>query len=394
MKNVGIYLFYLFLITFILLAYLYKNNYLSFFNLKIESESNIAEIEFREKSFSMNSTEMYRNSSIEIADFEKNEEWKGIYNFDDANVIVGSSSITITSKNEQKVIMELTKSFSLDSFNIIKLLIFSKDEDNSNNIKNALIRFSNKNASIVYEYGISNLKTGWNTIIMRRDNFTLINKLSNTDKLDSDWPVLNKISFELISRPNTTVEIGLDRLWAEKNDEYQNNFLAKNYGVISLKEFKNNNYIYVWPFPSSPVLIKKITSVKDFIFTLKIIPQKKGSFSITGRTNVSNNYGYYLEMSGINSGAWKLLKVRKPVNKSSLIVLKSGIISNFTIDKDRPIWLRLEFNKNKVLAFFSIDGINFTKLAEATDSEHKSGGVGFTTKNGSYLIESVSLSQK
>lgn len=139
-------------------------------------------------------------------------------------------------------------------------------------------------------------------------------------------------------------------------------------------------------------LINKITGVRNFTYTAKIIPQKIGTFGINGRTDVSTSYGYFLDFGGIGTGSWQLYKYGKVVNDSPVTQLDSGSIANFQIEASQPVWLRLTISGTSIAGYLSTDGKNFTKLTARSDGEHASGGIGIQT-SASFLLESVEFSQ-
>src|SRR3989338_2075482 len=103
-KNKVAILFYIFIICFIILAYLYNNGALSSIfpteTKSITSKKNIIEIVYRQKEFAQDYSKKYSNSVNEIVGFEENEQWQGDYNIDDVNYWEGKSSYRIASKKE------------------------------------------------------------------------------------------------------------------------------------------------------------------------------------------------------------------------------------------------------------------------------------------------------
>jgi len=358
-------------------------------------------MEYKEKEYTADYTKKFEDYAVKIANFEKEEKWSGDFNIDDVNYWEGESSYVVLAKNLSSNIITLRKSINLSDSSIIKILIYSADQENVDNIKKASLRFGNITDSAYYEYDIRNIKQGWSIIEMPKENFSFVtgsasaeddvtNKNIINDRL---WSSIEKISFEVTARPNTQVELSFDRLWGEKNDQYKKEFLTNNYNMLSLSNWKEKNYINVWGLGNTLSLFNKVTGVKNFTYTSKIIPQKTGVLGINGRTDLSTTYGYYLEIGGIGTGSWRLYKVGKIIDTSPVTELDRGSIANFQIEADQPVWLRLSISGNTIIGYLSTDGKNFTKLTEKNDSEHKSGGIGVQTTNASFLLESVEFKQ-
>lgn len=391
--------FGIFLAAFIIVAYLYNNGSISF--LPSVNDKNIINIVFKDKNFAKNYAKEYsRDDTMAISDFEENDKWEGDFNFENIIFLSGESSISVVSRDREEKIISLKKNFDLTKMNTVKFLIYSAKPDYSDNIEKLTIRFGNSDDSRYFEYPILNIKKGWNEITMNKDQFVLSGqtseKAASTESAkirEFSWSNISKITIGLTARKGTSVELLYDRLWSENNDDYMNDFRALQYNIVSYKSFNGKTYPNFWPMGSSNAVIKKITSVKDFTYTAKLIPQVKGLFGIGARVDLSNNYGYYLIFTGIDSGSWKLQKNGKVVNKSSVTILDQGEINNFVVEKDKPIWLRITTKGNSISGYFSTDGKDFTQLSEQSDNEHRTGGVGIYVPTASVLLESVDFNQ-
>ncbi len=392
--------FVIFIAAFVVVAYLYNNGSLSF--LPLTDKKNIIDIVFTDKEYQQNFNKKYSGLVYEMAGFEQTEDWEGDFNLDDTIFFEGETSVSLTSKNHETNAISLDKNLDLSDYESIKLLIYSDKLSNSDNLESLNLRFSDEDGSLYYEYPILNIKVGWNFFRMSKDNFIYSGKTKAKTEESTvsakaagrfSWADIEKVTISLTSRPNTKIELFFDRLWAEKNEDYQEDFKAANYNVLSLKNYQDKDYANIWCINGSVALLKKVTSVKDFSYTAKLIPQKKGALGITARTDMATNYGYFLTFGGIDLGTWTLYKIGKPVNKATSIILDQGQINNFIIEKDKPLWLRIETKGAKISGYFSTDGINFTKLSEVDDKEHKSGGIGFYASGSSFLVESIDFKQ-
>ncbi len=403
-KNAGAIFFYLFIILLIVLAYLNNKGFLpALFSPKIPTPAavkrNVIEIAYKEKKYHADYPKKYDKFGVEIAGFEEGEKWKGDYKIDSINYHDGESSYVVFSKDYQPTVLSLQKNLNLADYTIFKMLVYVANEKNIANLKNLTFRLGTLDSSAYYEYDILNINPGWNIISMSKDNFTLIRGSKKEEASSQNlaggnrlWDKIEKISIELNSRPNGQVELSVDRLWAEKNEDYKKDFRTATPALISSKTLNGKTYMNFWSLGGSSAYINKVAGVKNFTYTVKIVPQKAGTFAISARTDMATGYGYYLEMGGIGAGTWHLYKIGRVVKDSSTTELDTGELANFLIEPNQPVWLRFSTAGSTIAGYFSIDGINFTKLTEKTDDELKSGGIGLQTGS-SFLLESVEFKQ-
>ena len=395
-KSIGSIVFYVFIIIFIVLAYLNNSGSLaSIFPKKtITVNKNIIQIEYKDKEYNADYTKKFKSIATEISGFEEGEKWKGDYKIDDVNYWEGQNSYVVFAKGLEPTILTLRKTMNLSDSTVIKILVYSVDQENADGIKKATLRLGNLTDTAYYEYDIRNIKPGWNIIEMQKDNFSFVGTTDTTNVgNDRLWANIEKVSLELDSLPNSQAELSFDRLWAEKNEDYKKEFFTANFDMLSPKIWNGKSYINSWAIGATLSLINKISGVKNFTYTVKIIPQKTGTFGINARTDLSNSYGYFLEIGGIGTGTWRLYKIGKVVDVGAVTQLDNGSLANFQFEANQPVWLRLKTSGGTITGSLSTDGKNFTKLTEKSDSEHKSGGIGIQTANASFLLESVEFKQ-
>ena len=404
-KNVGAIVFYSFIAVFIVIAYLNNQGTFTSLFLKktITPNKKIVQMEFKDREYKADYTKKFEGASVEIARFEEEEKWKGDYKIDDVNPWEGKASYVLLAKGVS-TILTLRKNLNLSRSETIKMLVYSVDQQNTDDIKKALLRFGNLTDTAYFEYDIRNIKPGWNIIEMSKSSFSFIGGATpakETDTAESDktdvngdrlWSSIEKVTLELDARPGSQVELSFDRLWAEKDEIYKKEFLTKSYAMLSPRVWNNKSYINTWAMGSTFSLINKVSGVRNFTYTVKIIPQKAGSFGINARTDLDTLYGYYLDFGGIGTGSWRLYKYGKVVNDSPVTELDSGGIANFLIEADQPLWLRIAASGSSIAGYLSTDGTNFTKLTEKSDGELISGGIGIQTA-ASFLLESVEFKQ-
>src|SRR3990167_9352160 len=88
---------------------------------------------------------------------------------------------TISSKNNKPTIISLQKYVDLSGYTSIKMLVYSDKED-IESIKKFQLRLGNKDNSSSYEYDIRTIKPGWNIIQISKDKFTFVSKFSSENK--------------------------------------------------------------------------------------------------------------------------------------------------------------------------------------------------------------------
>lgn len=161
-KETGSAVFYIFLLLFIVIAYLYNNGTLSSIIPKINdaqsAKKNVIELEFKDKAYSEDFSKTFVGGAVTIANFENGEKWSGDYNIDETDYIEGKSGITSVSKNNISNIISLDANLDLSNDNIIKMLVFSPSEDTGNNIGKLNLRFGNKNDGQYFEYSPCTLR--------------------------------------------------------------------------------------------------------------------------------------------------------------------------------------------------------------------------------------------
>lgn len=365
-----------------------------------ESDIRNSKITFKDKEYRRDFSKLFSASTVNISSFE-NDTWGGEYFIGEKLSLNGKDSLSLLSKNNEPVEMKLQKNLSLVQMSDVKLLLYSKEGINPQDIKSFVIRFSDKQNSFSYEYPVlTTINQGWNIVSMPLNKFSFTEKVQNNPEIDPtsvftakiNWNKIELVTIALSARPHSRVELFFDRLWAEKIIPYEDIFQSTNEDMFTLKVYNNKSYVNVLPLGSSLVQFKDVTSVSNFSYTLKLIPTTPGDFGINGRIDTDNGYGYYLDFGGIGTDVWRLYKEGKQQKGNGTIVLSEGHIGNFEFHPNIPVWLRLEFNDKKIKASISNDGIFFIKLVEKNDEEHSTGTIGFRAGS-SILVESVNLVQ-
>jgi hypothetical protein len=355
-------------IAFVVAYYFYQEGKISFLPWKKDTggiQSKIIEVPFTEKEYKLSYKDKL-DSTFDIANFEDEEDWGGDGEFDYSTFLEGESSLFLTSFDGQKARASLKKNFDISNVFNFKFFIYLATEPD--NIEELNLIFTGKN--LEYKFPVRDLGRGWNLLILPKERFSIKGGENN-------FSFIEKTSIELVSRPKTRSTINLDSLWAEKEADYLKDWNSNSDKFLSLR--KRGNFVgllMVYLFDSRAVLNKG--SAKNYTFQAKFMPLRSGNFGFFLRGDYKSGYGYYLMMDGVGSGSWRIYKYGFFEEKTQVIELAKGEISNFKIEKDQVYWLKTEIRGPRLTFYFSLDEVNFSKLGEAIDSSFSSGGVGVT----------------
>jgi len=112
------------------------------------------------------------------------------------------------------------------------------------------------------------------------------------------------------------------------------------------------------------------------------------------RGDYKTGYGYYFVIDGINGNRYQIFKVGLDDEKVKTTVLKNGVINNFIVEKDVPLWLSVEAKGSNFKYSLSMDDKSYSELAQVNDSEYKEGGLGIAVLDlGATLFDMFDFSQ-
>ncbi len=354
-------------------------------------------VEFKDKQYHIDfNQKKYADSVVNIAQFEAGEGWEGDFTVDEANYVEGLSSYYISSENNITNRISLEKKTDLRKSEFIKIFVFLRNPNDNINIKNFSLRLGDKKGIFSFEYQIPLASNaGWHLIKMPKGAFVLSTR-GKEKSMDNHWGNIEKITLELTARPNSKIELSIDDLWAESGN-INNIFQVNSLDMFSFRHYSGHTYLQILPYAASSFFLKKISSARDFTYTVKLVPWgKRGTIALVARANMNNGQGYYLELNGIEDNGWKLYKIGNSSRKdkgSVITRLASGLISNFVLDRGVPVWLRIKTKGNTIGGYISSNGTDFSQLTEKSDSEFASGSIGMNQADASYLIESIDFKQ-
>lgn len=385
-------------IALVLTAYFYREGIVSFLPLG-KKDKKVVELTYQGKEYNLSYKDKPLSTIVDIAHFEEDENWQEEGVFDFATFFEGESSILLNSRDNEKVQTSLDKKLDLSDTFSIKLFVFVKDDPGD--IQELNLVFANEDLSQRYQYPIRALRSKWNMFILPREQFILTGsdlseKTSSPsgEKETFGWKNIEKVVLELTSRPKARSTVYFDFLWGEKDMTFLEDWNVTSTSALTLGQNNSSLNLLFVNYGSAVATLSKIGSASDFTFQAKFTPVKKGPFGLFLRGDYSNGYGYYFTFDGIGKNSWSISKYGVFDNKKKSLPLLSGEIKNFAMDKNKDYWLKAELKKDKITAYFSQDGSNFTKIGEVSDGEYKSGGVGLSVSgNGMVLADEFYFSQ-
>ena len=398
-------------LTFIVGIYLVVSGKVSFSKGKDDALLPVStvQIKFAEKIFKLNYDNYESNSIINIAKFEKNEKWQGDQDFDEDNAWEGESALLLSSRNNKKAEAFIPVKLDLDPYSIFKLVVYLKTD--STDLESTRLYFSNKDKTAYFSYPISNLSSGWNFLRIPKEKFALysaekgvitenVNEESSTGaKVVSgsfDWSKIEKVGVELVSRPLSTSTANFDNLTVLVSEDYLNDWVVSSPLFLDLVKTADNKVVLQGKnFGTSTALLKKLGGVSDFTFKAMLKPQKINDRSgLFIRGDYKTNYGYYFMIDGVNGNRWQIFKNGLVDDKGTTTILKNGIINNFAVEENKPLWLQVEAKGSNMNFSLSTDGKSFTKLGEVNDRQFKDGGVGIAVyDSGATQFDNFEFSQ-
>lgn len=369
--------------------YLYNKNNLTFkvpmlkINLPIlEKPKKIVDFpSFEDKEFKLSYSSKPTSIVRELSRFEDGEKWSGDGEFDYLDYYEGKSSLFLASQDgiESEAIFELGEKINPDDYKTFKLFLKIGSEPSS--IKELKLIFSDSQSAPVYEYSINKFKNGWNLLVIPVNELSRINWTKNP----------SKIIFKLVSQVSTSASINLDFLWAEKDDNYFDNWIARDDNFFFLNKYDQSLYFATTNNTGDLAVLKKITSADDYTVSIKFIPLKEGFFGLFLRGDLLNGYGYYFIIDGPGSDGWKIFK-RGDFGSSQAKILKEGKF-RFSIEKNLPLWFKADVQKKHLVFSISSDGEKFTLVGEADDGSYNYGKVGIISGNNFLLVNDIQFTQ-
>lgn len=333
----------------------------------------------RKPVYSLNFKQLYaRRPTLEIADFSEGENWKGNYTFDSERTFDGEVGMNLFSSSNSPATIMRTRQLDISSYDTLYGYVFVAKQESAAQMESLKFGFkSGTNADAFFK--VAGLKAGWNLIAMPRRDFAA---------KDFDWKNVNTTYVELVSRNGYTVQIAMDRIWAQATVQNNSDFLSYPRSYLNLKTFNKETYLHLASPMKEAVVFNRKFDRNDFSYTVTLAPLKFGTFGLAFQTDEKLKSGYYFSVEGPRMDRWKLSKKEE----GREIALANGELTDNTFEKEAYLWVRTEKKGDRINLSISFDNQNFLPLKEVRDNSFSKGFVGIFYQ-GSYLIDSVEVKE-
>lgn len=357
----------------------------------VDIEKPVVDILFSGQEYKLSYAEKQPSNFINIAKFDKNEQWRGAGSIDESKVLRGNI-LSLLDRDRRKAISYLVKDFNLSGIDIIKFAVNLRTDPEELESLNLL--FGDKEGSSFFRFPLTNLEEGINYLSIPKYRFFLVEpekvgvkEEAEETKQESNavrWDNIGRVQIELISRPEGKANVEVGWIRGEKED-----FFTPEWNWDQEENFLNLDLtadgkltLFAQNVGRSVATLKKVGSVKNFIYSAQLTSLKKGFIGLFFRGDYKTGYGYYLSVGGLGTNEWSMAKFHVKDKKPTTTILVNGQIANFEFSKDQPFWLKVSAQGNTIIAYLSLNGQDYTKLGEVKDNEFEAGGVGLATSNG------------
>ena len=349
---------------------------------------NTVGLKFSDKNYKLDYSSVDPDTVLTISGFENNEGWQGKSEFDDVYFWDGDFSLVLTSRNDERLDVFLDKDINLEDYSIFKMSVYLQTDPAD--VELTRLYFSDKDKNSYYYYSIRNLVKGWNQLTIPKNKFSTQNvtgeNQGQTEGTGSSgrqnqlsWQNIARVGLEVASRANSTTDINFDSLKALKNEDYLDDWLVNSPMFLDLSKVDGNVYLQGKHFGAAVALLKKLSGITDFTYSAKLQPLRNNTRSgLFVRGDFKTGYGYYFMIDGVNGNRYQIFKIHLEDGKTVNTVIKNGVINNFIVEKDTPLWLKVEGKGNAFKYSLSTDGKSYSELASVKDSQYKEGGLGIS----------------
>lgn len=368
------------------------------------------QLKFAEKNYKMDYFMMSADTVLKLYNFDKSELWQGAHEIDDTVNWDAKSSLLLTSKENSKHDVYLNKKINLDKYQVFKIAInVNTDPAEIDSFK---IYFSNKEKNAYYSYPVRNLSKGWNFLTIQKMKFSATNAkqeslivakptgqsaptVSKPVASGLTWANIERFGFEFSSRANSVSSLNLDVMKAITSEDYLDDWMVINPQFLDLTSYNGKTILQAKNYGATSAVIKKLSGLTDFTFKVKVLPQKPNTRSgLFIRGDYRTGYGYYFLVDGLNGSRWQIFKIGLVEEKTAQTILKNGIINNFMVEEDKPLYIKAEVKGATLKFFLSTDNNTYTLLGEVNDGEFKEGSVGVSVYDGGMsLFDEFELNQ-
>lgn len=357
-------------------------------------KDSVVDLMFTEDEYKLSYAEMDSAILVDIAKFDKNEQWQGNGSIEE-NLITGGMMMSLIDRDSEKASSYLLKNMNLSSVDNLKFTINLKTDPD--NIESFSILFGNKDGTKYYRFPVSNLNKDMNYLSISKFRFSLggdqesksqetkVTAGSTAAPVNSlTWDKIERVQLELISRPGTKSSLDVGWIRGEKENIFDSdwNWDGSSHFLNLYHNPEGKIALLVQNTGRSIGTLRKVRSVKDFNYSAKILSIKQGPIGLFFRGDYKTAYGYYLVVGGLGTSDWSISKYYLDQAQLNTKVILKGQIGNFEFSKNQPYWLKVSVKGNSIIGYFSLNGKDFTKLGEVKDTEFGSGGIGLAVSNG------------
>jgi len=329
-------------------------------------------------SFSLNFPDTYAGKqTLEIANFGEGENWKGNYTFDSVRTFDDEVGMNIFSTQEVPASISRVRRLDLSGYDTLFAYVLAPDAQTASHIARLSIGF--RNAKDETSFKVTNLKEGWNYLVLAKKDFSSKN---------FDWKTTESAFVELVSKKGTTAQIALDRLWAQNSQMDNDAFLTYDKRYLNLKTLNKETYLNLASPIEASVLFDKEIKRDNFSYTVALAPLKPGSFGLMFGMDKSMKNGFRFTLAGNRMNSFVLEKLEENGHK----VLSRGEIKNTLMEKEALLFMRVEQRGSKLTVGASYDNQEYQPITQTDDAVFSPGYAGIQY-NGSYLIESVEVKE-
>lgn len=324
-------------------------------------DSKNIEIAFSAKNYTLKYDKLDPLLVEDISLFTEEEKWLGSGFIDNEIYSEYPSSLSLSGSDRNEITATRNINFNLSKIIDFDLVLYLKS--NPEDLELVSMDFYDASGGQA-SFLLTGLAKGWQAITIPKQQFVY--------KSGFNWEKISKLEFNILPRLRRKVTINLGSLRAQPGSLLYNDWNLKDNKLMVLSK-KNNEINLLGRSIGSPVAtIKKITSVSNFTYKSTYSPLNTGFSGLFFRGNYQTGKGYYLMLGGTNSSEWQLYKV----NDKGMKVLSKGEIRNFKFQNNEKYYLKIETKGNRISAYFSIDAVKYTLLADVNDTDFLSGGVG------------------
>lgn len=340
----------------------------------------LVELQYGEKSIKINSSTYPKETLTNILVFDGSQQWRGDGEMDDTSYREKGYSLLMESRDNVRKEGYLLQKFNLSKYQTFQLAVNLQSDPAD--LESVRLYFGNKDMSSYYQYPLTNLVAGWMFLKIPKIKFSAINAASSKTATASGsglgWDNIERVGLEVTSRLNSVVTINFGELVGLESEDYQDDWLTSNPAFLGLAKNKDGTIVLqARNVGTSVALIKKVGGISDFTFKAKVLPLKLSARSgLFARGDYKTGYGYYFLIDGVSGSRWQIAKAGLVDKVPKLTILKDGMINNFVVEANQPLYIKAEAKGSDLKFSLSPDGKSYTLLGSVNDSEFRTGGVG------------------